>query len=448
MAYVGRGDAERARMLAACGVATFDELVADIPEEIRLRRGLDLPEGMSECEVMAEFRRMAARNHGSGRSASFLGAGIYDHFVPAAVNQILLRSEFYTAYTPYQPEVSQGTLAAIFEYQTFISELTGLPVANASQYEAGSATAEAALLALRVTKRSRVAVSSGVHPSYRQILRTMLEPQDVTLDELPLDPTLTTDAGRLSPGEDLACVIVQNPNFFGYVEDVAPLVDRAHACGALAAVAVDPISLAVLRPPGECGADLAVGEGQALGISQSFGGAVVGFFAAAEKHVRQMPGRLIGETTDGAGRRGFVMTLQTREQHIRRQKATSNICTNSGVLALASTVYLSLLGREGFREVAARCLENAHRLADAIAAVEGFGLASPRPFFKEFTVRTPVPAAWVVEALVADGILAGVDLSRFFPERRHELLVAVTEKRTDDEINRYAGALRRLAGGR
>lgn len=432
-------------MLSACGVSGFEELVAEIPSEIRLKRDLDLPPGMSEWEVLAELRRLAAKNGGSGRLASFLGAGIYDHFIPAAVNQILLRSEFYTAYTPYQPEVSQGTLAAIFEYQSMISELTGLPVANASQYEAGSATAEAALLALRVKKRSRVAVSRGMHPGYRAVLETLLAPQEIRLEEIPLADDLTTDLEALEADDDLACVLLQNPNFFGVLEDVAAAADRTHAYGGLIAVAVDPISLALLTPPGESGADIAVGEGQALGNTQSFGGAVVGFFATRKEFVRQTPGRLIGLTTDSGGHRGFVMTLQTREQHIRRQKATSNICTNSGVLALASTVYLSLLGRSGFREVAATCLDRAHRLAEIIAGVDGFSLASDAPFFREFTVRTPIPAARIIEELLAEGILAGLDLSRLFPGRENELLVAVTEKRTDEELARYGDALKRLA---
>jgi glycine dehydrogenase subunit 1 len=447
MGFVGRSDDERRRMLETCGVESFEQLLTSIPSSLRLGRPLEMPPGLSEWEVVDEFRRMASRNAGTQRYVSFLGAGIYDHYVPAAVNQILLRSEFYTAYTPYQAEVSQGTLAAIFEFQSYIRELTGLPIANASQYEAGSATAEAALLAVRATGRRRVAVSAGVHPHYVRVLRTILAPQEVRIDEVPIGGDLATDAAGIRSGDDLACVVLQNPSFFGVLEDVERVVERAHGCGALAAVAADPISLALVKSPGESGADLAFGEGQALGNTQSFGGAVLGFFAARRELVRQMPGRLVGATEDVEGNRGFVLTLQTREQQIRREKATSNICTNAGLLALASTVYLALLGRDGLRGVAARCLQRAHRLAEVIGATPGFRLVSPRPFFKEFTVATPIPAGEVIAALRRDGILAGVDLSRILPERRNQLLVAVTERRTEAEIARYGDALKRIAVG-
>jgi glycine dehydrogenase subunit 1 len=378
-----------------------------------------------------------------------MGGGIYDHYIPAAVNALAMRSEFATAYTPYQPEVAQGTLTAIFEFQSMIAELTGCDVANASLYDGATATVEAALLARTQTGRSRVVTAGAIHPNTLGVLRTYLDPRDLTV---------VSDRGGLAVGEpleaalgsDVACVIYQQPNFFGLIETPGVIHSLAHAAGALAIAVCDPIALALLEPPGrgENGADIVVGEGQPLGNAPNFGGPLLGLFACRQALLRRMPGRIAAETVDRQGRRGFVLTLQTREQHIRREKATSNICTNQGLMALRAAIHLGLLGREGLREVAELCVQKAHHAAALAASIPGYKLAHGGTFFREFALECPVDAADIVRAGRAQGILPGVDLGQFRPEWKRWLLVAVTEQRSAADIDRWVGLLRQAGGGR
>ncbi len=446
MAYIPVTDGEREEMLRAIGVRSFDELISHIPEKYRIKAPLNLPAGISELEATRLLRSLAARNTTGDEYVCFLGAGAYDHFVPAAIDQILLRSEYYTAYTPYQAEVSQGTLQTIYEYQTMICELTGMDVANASMYDGASALAEAVLMAVAQTGRKQVLLSDTLHPHYLETIRTYCHGQGIELK------VLTGRDGRYdlpAAGEELGraeygALVVQHPNFFGILEPVRELAEAARRGGALLVTSNDPISLGLLKPPGEYGADIATGEGQPLGIELSFGGPYLGFFAVRREFVRRMPGRLIGMTVDSRGQRGFVMTLQTREQHIRRERATSNICTNQALMALAATIYLTLLGPRGLRKVAELCLQKSHYLADRIARLPGYSLKFSAPFFKEFVVTTPVPGRRIVEAMLEHRVFAGVPLSQFWPERENELLVAVTEKRTREEMDRYVELLGRL----
>ena len=445
MSFVGLSPEEEQRMLAAIGVARFEDLLAPLPGEVLLDRPPPVPGPFSEIELRRRFGEWARENH-ADRAVSFLGGGIYDHFIPAAVDAIAMRSEFATAYTPYQPEVAQGSLTAIFEFQSMIAELTGCEVANASLYDGATAVVEAALLARGHTGRTRVVVAGSLHPNYLAVLRTYLDPAEVIV--------VAERGGRCAP-EDLkaaldpgtACVIYQHPNFFGLLESPRALHALAHEVGALAVACCDPIALALLEPPGEAGADLVVGEGQPLGNPPSFGGPLLGFFACRMALVRRMPGRLAAETTDRHGRRGFVLTLQTREQHIRREKATSNICTNQGLMALRATVHLGLLGREGMREVAGLCVQKSHFAAERAAQVPGYRLVHGGAFFREFVLECPVDAAEVARVGLADGVLPGVDLGQFRPDWKRRLLVAVTEQRSAAEIGRWLLVLRRAGGG-
>jgi glycine dehydrogenase subunit 1 len=446
MSYVPHTPEEEAAMLGVIGEPSAEALFRVIPENIRLDRPLDLPEPLAEPALVAHMRDLAGANRTD--LVSFLGAGCYDHFVPAAVDLLAGRSEFYTAYTPYQPEISQGVLQAFFEYQSMICELTGLEVANASMYDGATALAEALVLCTGVRKKKkRVVLSAGVHPEYRKVVRTYLSRCGVEVEEVPLEGGVA-DPERLGGAcEGAAGVALQSPNFLGCIEDVRAVAQAAHGAGALCVSVHNPVTLGLLEAPGVLGVDVAVGEGQGLGCPSSFGGPHFGFFAAREKYVRQLPGRIVGATVDGSGRRGFVLTFQTREQHIRRDKATSNICTNQGLMALRACVHLALLGPQGLREVAARCVRNAHRTASALRAVPGFGLLHDAPFFMEFPLRCPVPASELVEALVEDGFLAGVPLSTLGEGPETALLVAATEKRTDDEITAFAEALSKRFGG-
>ncbi len=448
MNYVPNTDADREAMLAAIGVEQASALFADIPAAVRDPE-LRLPEALSELELRQLLSELAARNVDARQHPCFLGAGAYNHFIPAVVGHVVGRSEFYTSYTPYQPEISQGTLQSIFEFQTLICRLTGMDVANASLYDGASATAEAVVLALSATRRHKVVLAGTVHPEYRTVLRTFT--RELGLEYVECGRR--ADGGRLAPAcvreaadEDTACVIVQQPNFLGYLEDVDALSQAALAVGALFVVAYDPISLGLLRPPGAYGADVAVAEGQPLGIPLSFGGPYLGLFACREKYLRQMPGRLVGETVDNRGRRGYVLTLQAREQHIRREKATSNICTNQALMALAATVYLSYMGPQGLRRVAELCTQKAHYAAERIAAVPGFTLPFADPFFKEFVVRCPRPPAAVNAALRRHGIIGGYALGRDYPELADCLLFCVTELNTKGDIDRLVGALAKEAG--
>lgn len=429
-------------MLSAIGVDSVDGLFEDIPQAVRLGRPLDLPAGLSEAELAAEVSGLAQRNVPAAQQVSFLGAGVYDHYVPALVDSLASRSEFLTIYTPYQPERSQGVLQSIFEYQTSICELTGLDVANASLYDGGTAVAEAAFLAAAATRRDRVVVSAGLHPEYRQVLKTETAgcaPQaGGIVSEVPCVGS-GTSLEELSAAVDdtTAAVMVQSPNFFGGIEDMAAAARVAHEAGALFVAIVDPISLGLLVPPGDYGADIAVGDGQPLGSPMSFGGPHLGFMAVRQKLVRLLPGRLVGETVDAQGRRGYVLTFQTREQHIRRDKATSNICSNHALNALAAVIYMSWLGGRGLPELATLCARKAQYLRERLLALPGVQPYTEGPIFREFALRLPCPADQAVNALAERGYLAGLDLARFYPDLDDVLLVAVTERRTRSEMDAF-----------
>jgi glycine dehydrogenase subunit 1 len=441
--YTPHTEADRAAMLAAIGVDSVEELFADIPPSVRASAWA-IPPALPEQLVRAELSRLAARN--AVPEVSFLGAGVYRHLVPAVVGEVIGRPEFATAYTPYQPEVSQGTLQSIYEFQSLICELTGMEVATASHYDGATATAEAALMACRLTRRHRVAVSAGVNPDYRRVLETYCSGPGVEVVTVPVDlapgGTGTTEPASAaeSLGPDVACLVAAQPNFYGQLEPMKELGDAAHAVGALFVAVVEPVSLAVLAPPGEYGADIVAAEGQPLGIPPSFGGPYVGLMAARMDAVRQMPGRLVGATRDVQGRRGYVLTLQAREQHIRRERAASNICTNQALMALAATAYLTGVGPEGLREVATLGMTQARQL---VATLEAEGLAECRfsgPYFAEVAVRIP-DAERRHAALAERGIVAGYPLSRVEPELADTLLLATTELTTDADIDRLVSAL-------
>jgi glycine dehydrogenase subunit 1 len=443
MRYLPLDDGDRRAMLASIGVASVESLFSDVPAAARRDAPLDLPSGQGEIEVERAFRALAARNLGAGEVPCFLGAGAYRHHIPATVDYIIQRGEFLTAYTPYQPEVAQGTLQYLFEFQTQVALITGMEVANASLYDGATAAAEAALMAARVTRRKGIVLSGGLHPHYAEVVATAARVLGLDVERSGPDWRGDEDAAAgLSAG--CACVVVQNPDVFGRVRDLSPLAAACRAAGALLVVVVNEVvSLGVIEPPGAMGADVVAGDGQSLGNAVGFGGPTVGLFATRERHLRQMPGRLAGETVDADGRRGFVLTLSTREQHIRREKATSNICTNSGLCALAFTVHLSLLGEAGFVRLAQLNHERACRLADTLAAIPGVEVLN-RTFFNELTVRLPRPAASVVEMLAGRRILAGVPASRLWPGEEAVaplLLVAATEMTTDDDIAALGAAL-------
>ena len=434
-------------MLAAVGASSVDDLFASIPEHVRLGRALRLPGGCSEAELAAELEALAGRNQPAGAMPCFLGAGVYDHYVPAVVDAVVSRSEFLTAYTPYQPERSQGLLQSIFEFQTAICELTGLDVSNASLYDGGTAVAEAAFLACAHTRRAQVVVSQAVHPEYRQVLATETAGREPTefgprIVEVECNGGVTpTAALRAAVDEHTAAVVLQQPSFFGGLEDMAQAAEIAHAAGALLVAVVEPLSLGLLQPPGACGADVAVGDGQTLGQRMSFGGPHLGFMAARQELVRRMPGRIVGRTVDAEGRTGYVLTFQTREQHIRRESATSNICSNQALNALAALVYLSWLGKRGLPELALLCARKADYLRERMLALTGVEPYTVGPVFREFAVRLPRPAAEVVTELAGRGYLAGLDAGRFYAGLEDVLLVAVTEKRTRAQLDGYVEAL-------
>jgi glycine dehydrogenase subunit 1 len=440
VSYVLNTPEDRDAMLKSIGVGSVDELFANIPAELRLRRPLDVPRALSEIELTSHVGRLAAGNRSASDALCFLGGGSYDHFIPAVVDAVAGRSEFYTAYTPYQAEASQGSLQAFFEFQTLICQLTGLDVANASLYEGGSAVAEAVLMAMTVTGRlGKVVVAESVHPEYRATLGTYLANLE------PKAATLPTPHGFLDPDDlakavddSTACVVVQHPNFFGCLEEVEALADVTHRHGALFIVSFDPISLGLLKRPGQYGADIAIAEGQCLGNPMIYGGPYLGVLACRQQFVRKMPGRLVGQTVDRNGRRCWVLTLQTREQHIRREKATSNICTNQGLFALRAGVYLAALGPEGLRETAELCTRKAHYAAEQLEKKAGLRPRFSRPFFKEFTVRSSGSVPSALAHLLHDGIHAGLHLGRWYSHLEDCLSVAVTEKRTREEIDRLA----------
>ncbi len=446
--YIPNTDADRRKMLETLGLDSLEELFEAIPPEKRYPH-LDLPPPLSEMEVKKLVRGLTEKNADLDHHPCFLGAGAYHHFVPAVVDHIVRRSEFYTAYTPYQPEASQGTLTSIYEFQTMVCELTAMDVANASMYDGATALAEAGLMAARITRRDRLVVASTLHPSYRQVLRTYTQGLGVDIREVGYseDGGVDFPQAEQSLDEEIAALLVQHPNFLGSLEDLLPLSELAHAVGALLVVCVDPIALGLLCPPGEQGADIVVGEGQSLGNPLSYGGPYVGLFACRQKYLRQMPGRLVGMTKDIEGRRGFVLTLQPREQHIRREKATSNICTNQALVALATTVYLAVMGKQGLRQVAELCYHKAHYAAQQIVALPGYERLFGG-FFKEFVIRTPLPPAEVNAHLWERGIIGGYELARDYARLTDCLLLCVTEMNTRGEIDRLVQALGEIGTAR
>jgi glycine dehydrogenase subunit 1 len=434
---------DRSEMLAEIGVQSIDELFGDIPASLRLDRPLELDPGLSEQEVFEELRSLAALNVSAEDEVSFLGAGMYDHYVPALVDSIILRSEFLTPYTPYQPEVSQGTLQAMFEYQTAISELTGLPVSNASVYEGPSAVAAAGYVAKLENRRGRFVVSKGVHPHSRETLATLSHGWGMEVEEAPLIDGLTN---LPAIDEDVSAVVIQQPNFFGALEDLETIAKATHDAGALLICACDPLALAVLKSPGECGADLAVGEGQPLGNRLDFGGPSFGFFAATEALMRRVPGRIAGETRDLDGKRGFVLTLQTREQHIRRERATSNICTSQALNALAGVIYLSWLGRQGIVELVELMIQRTAYARERLASIDGVTLLHSGPVIREFALQLDAPVERVIARCREQGVNPGYPLGRDYSEHSDCLLVAITERRTRADIDRLASALEAAVG--
>ena len=440
MPFIANTDEQRQQMLADIGVDTIDDLFADIPPEL-LCDGLNIPPGLTEQEVRYRISQLA--EHNSDDLISFLGGGFYDHFIPAALDALVSRSEFYTAYTPYQPEMSQGTLQAIYEYQSAICRLTEMEVANASLYDGGTAVYEAIMMALRITGRSRVIVDDSVSPIYRKMVRSYTNNLGIDLLETVSREGLPDRKALAEAVNDqTAALIVQSPNFFGCIDDVTDLGELVHSRGGLLVVSSYPISLGILKPPGPMGADIVVGEGQSLGMPVSFGGPYLGFMATLKKHMRKMPGRISGRTVDARGREGFVLTLQAREQHIRREKAMSNICTNQGLCALTALVYLSLLGKKGLPELAQVCADRANYAQQRLRSVPGVTMRFPkRWYFNEFVLNLPMAADKVIRGLFQRGIAAGFPLGRYWPEMNNCLLVAVTEKRTKADINFLAHTL-------
>ena len=445
MPFFPATEANRRDMLKEIGVSEFEALLAAVPGAARFEGELNLPVPLSELEVSQRLHELAEMNCHAGAYACFMGGGAYDHFIPAAIGHILSRSEFYTSYTPYQAEVSQGNLQATYEYQSMVAELTAMDVANASMYDGASAMAEAALLMSAHTGRGDILISESVHPFYRRVVRTYCHRSGIQLRTAGIKEGVT-DVSMLSAmaGPDTAGVLVQHPNFYGCLEPVEKIGTLAHEAGALYGVSVDPISLGILKPPGVYGADIATGEGQALGNPLNYGGPYLGIFAVRQDLIRRLPGRLVGMTEDKQGRRGFVLTLQTREQHIRREKATSSICTNQQLCALAAAVYMTLMGKAGLPRVAGLCLQKAHYLAEQLSQIKGVRLLFNQPFFKEFAIQLPVSAGEANEAMLKEHILAGVDLGRFDASMKNALLVAVTEKRSRKEMDRYVSIIQKI----
>ncbi|NLA04520.1 MAG: aminomethyl-transferring glycine dehydrogenase subunit GcvPA [Firmicutes bacterium] len=440
--YLPLTGAERREMLAAIGVDSAGQLFDELPPAIRLQEGLELPPPLSEMEALAHLGELAAKNRHLREYPSYLGAGVYDHFIPSVVAHITGRSEFYTAYTPYQAEISQGVLQSIFEYQTMICRLTGMEAANASLYDGATALAEAAVAACGVTRRRRVLVSRAVNPYYRRVLQSYMEARDFAVEEVPLVEG-KTDYTKLEAmcDQNTAALLLQQPNFFGLLEEMNGPAERVHRHGALLVLSADPISLALCRAPAEYGSDIVTGEGQVLGNPPSFGGPLLGFFAARKKLLRRIPGRIAGETKDSEGRRGFVLTLQTREQHIRRERAASNICSNQALNALAAAVYLAALGPAGLREAAGHCLQKAAYTREKITALQGFEQAFAGPHFKEFAVKLPGSAKDLNRYLLEHKIIGGFDLEPHYPELGPAMLFCVTETKTKAQLDDLAGVL-------
>src|SRR3989442_7925449 len=444
MRYIPNSPGERRSMLADIGLERIEDLFDQIPDQLKLREPIGVGDPMSEPALLDHFRKLASKNGTDYQS--FLGAGAYSHFIPVIIDSLISRAEFFTAYTPYQPELSQGTLQYTFEFQTMICQLAGMEVANASLYDGSTAVAEAVLMAHRVTRRNRFVIADTLHPQYREVVSAYTKNLDLTLDLAQHDERGTFDQRSFGVDKETAAIVVQSPNFFGCIEDVAALAEAAHEAGALLIVAItESISLGLLRSPGSSGADIVVAEGQSFGVPLSFGGPYLGLFATREKYARQIPGRLVGEAYDKEGRRGFVLTLATREQHIRREKATSNICTNEGLIALAATVYLETMGRRGIQEVARQCAQKTAFAARRISEIEGFSLPFTAPRFNEFVVGAPIAASELLARLAAEReINGGLALSRYFADRPNDFLVCVTELNSRAEIEALVAGLSSL----
>lgn len=446
MSYYPHTDQDRAEMLAAVGVNSVEALFADVPAQHRFPK-LNIPAALSEMETLAELRALSEGNLHAQKNACFLGAGAYQHFSPSVVNYMIQRGEFLTAYTPYQPEVSQGTLQAIYEYQSMICALTAMDVANASHYDGATSVAEAVIMAYHHhrEKRKKVLLSPTVHPHYRQVVRTYTQGMDI---KIAGDHATNTDLDELTQqlDSDTMLLVVQSPNFLGQIEDLNGLAAKCHAVGALLCVATEPVSLGLLKPPGYYGADIVTGEGQSLGLPLSFGEPYLGFFATRKEYVRKMAGRLVGEAHDKNGQRGFVLTLSTREQHIKRDKATSNICTNQGLMAIAATVYLATLGKHGLRRVAELCWHKSHHAASRIAEIPGYSVDTSKPFFQEFIVKCPQPVREINQFLLNErNIIGGYDLGQDYAHLRQHMLVCVSELNSSEEINELVEALKEVA---
>ncbi|MFC1558775.1 aminomethyl-transferring glycine dehydrogenase subunit GcvPA [candidate division KSB1 bacterium] len=441
MPYITNTEEERLQMLKEIGVGSFDELINSIPENMRFSRNLAIPDGKSEFEVFKLLKDMSVENDTTDNYISFLGGGAYDHLIPSAVSHITSRPEFYTSYTPYQAEVSQGTLQAIYEYQTMICELTGMDAANASLYDGGSAAGEAALLACDVKRNKKILVPQTVNPHYTHTIKTYCYGQGISIEGIPSkNGIVDTEALKELCKNEYAGIVLQHPNFFGCLENVFEIEEIVHSTGGLLIVAVDPVSLGLLQPPSVYNADIVCGEGQSLGNDLNFGGPYLGIFAAKNEFIRKMPGRIIGKTVDVDGKDGYVMVLQTREQHIRREKATSNICTNQQLNVLTACVHLSLLGKNGIKEAANHCIQKSHYLAENIDSLEGYKLKYSSPFFKEFTIETEKESKEIINALHSKKIFAGIDLNKF--GIKNSLLIAATEKRTKSEMDFFVEALK------
>ncbi|HXZ29645.1 MAG TPA: aminomethyl-transferring glycine dehydrogenase subunit GcvPA [Dehalococcoidia bacterium] len=426
--YLPNTDADRSTMLREIGASSIEELFQDIPERLRHAQ-FKLPRPLSEAELRKELSQLANRNVSLENYACFLGAGSYRHFIPGTVEHVISRSEFYTAYTPYQAEVSQGTLQGAYEYQSLVCQLTGMEVSNAGMYDGSTAAAEAAIMACMITKRGKVAVATTVNPTYRDVIRTYVKGRNFSMETVELGSSLSSDC---------ACLVVQQPNFFGHLEEMEAHVQKAHEVGALFIAVVDPISLGLFGPPGQYEADIAVADGQALGTPPSFGGPGLGVLACRREYLRQMPGRIVGKTVDVEGQPGYVMTLVTREQYIRRERATSNICTSEALMALAAAVYLATLGRRGLRQVAELCYHKAHYAAERVARLKGYSLVFPKPFFKEFAIRCPVAPSRINQALFNEAIIGGLDISHTI---NNAMLFCVTEMNTKQEIDKLVEIL-------
>lgn len=441
--YIPHTEEDKKEMLREIGVKSPEELFKNIPQNLRLKTPLGLPSSLSEIELLKEMRKLSQKNVNLNEYVSFLGAGSYDHFIPTVVDHLASRAEFYTSYTPYQPEASQGILQVFYEYQSLICQLFQMEIANASLYEGATALAEAVILAHNFNHRQKVLLSKTIHPEYRDTLKTYIEKTlGLSIEEINYENGIT-NLNKLEEriSEDVSCVVIQNPNFFGYLENVREMEKIVHKFGSLYIICVDPISLGLLIPPGEYNADIATAEGQSLGNHLNFGGPYLGIFTCKKKFLRKIPGRIVGETTDRKGQRGFTLTLQTREQHIRREKATSNICTNEALNAIRCAIYLSTLGKEGLKEVAKLCLQKSHYLAKKISQIPGFEPIFTAPFFKEFAVRCPISPYKINKLLLKNKIIGGFILEKFYPELKNSLLFCVTEKRTRKEIDKLISLL-------